>query len=89
MSIKFLPTHEAGGIVLNLTRRQFGNLTKQPGFPEKVTGKGWIQVSFTDGSSVEHDGNMLDAPLSKDLFSRNGRIDRIQVGAPAERLSKF
>jgi hypothetical protein len=55
---------------------------------EKVTGKGWIQVSFTDGSLVEHDGNRLDVPLSEELFSRNGRIDRIQVGIPAEGLRK-
>jgi len=49
---------------------------------EKVAGKGWIQIAFTDGSSTEHAGNMLDASLSGELFSRNGRIDRIQVGLP-------
>jgi hypothetical protein len=55
---------------------------------EKVAGKGWIQVAFADGSSTEHAGNMLDASLSGELFSRNGRIDRIQVGIPEVGLSQ-
>ena len=28
---------------------------------QRVTGKAWIHVTFADGSSAEHAGNMLDA----------------------------
>ncbi len=55
---------------------------------EIVTGKGWIQIAFADGSLTDHDGNKLGVQLSEELFSRAGRIDRIRVGVPAEGLSK-
>jgi hypothetical protein len=53
---------------------------------EMVADHGWIKIVYTDGSSAEVAGNMLDARLSGDIFSRNGRIERIQVGIPAAGL---
>ncbi len=49
---------------------------------ERIAGKAWIQVTRTDGSSVDLVGNTLDAQLGQQLFSRNGGIERIRVGVP-------
>ena len=55
---------------------------------ESDPGQGWIQVAFADGSVTEKPGNLLDAHLGAQLFSRNGEIQRIRVGIPEEGLSK-
>ena len=53
---------------------------------ERVAGKAWIRVAFTDGSSTDHPGGRLDARLGAELFSRSGRITSIQVGVPEHTL---
>ena len=63
-------------------------LCQVPVVYEKIAGQGWIQVTLADGSVAEKSGNMLDARLSEELFSRNGGIQRIRVGIPEEMLSK-
>ncbi len=63
-------------------------LCQVPVIYELVGGKEWIHVSFADGSTVERPGDMLDAQLGAELFSRSGRIDLIRVGIPKEGLSK-
>ena len=51
---------------------------------ELVPEDAWIQLTFRDGSSVQIPGNQLDAQLSVELFSRDGRVDRIRVGVPRQ-----
>ena len=87
-------TEEFGYFDVNGKKRSIslsaGNLAftfcQVPVIYEIAAGTGWIKVAFTDGSSAEIDGNMLDARLSGELFSRNGRIERVQVGIPTEGL---
>jgi len=50
---------------------------------ERVDGEAGIRVVYADGSSTEQAGDRLDARTSRDLFSRSGRIVRIEVGIPA------
>jgi len=38
-----------------------------------------IRVYFSDGQSSEIESNMLDKELSKNVFARNGKIERIEV----------
>jgi hypothetical protein len=52
----------------------------------QVAGPGWVHVTFADGTSSEHPGNRLDRQLSADLFSRTGRIEKIQVGIQGHTL---
>ena len=54
--------------------------------PEPLAGEARVQVTFADGSTAEYPGNRLDARLSAEIFSRSGRIARIQVGIPEEVL---
>ena len=56
---------------------------------ERVTGKPWTHVAFTDGSLIDCPGNRLDAELSAELFSRGGRIDRIHVGISDRELCRL
>jgi hypothetical protein len=55
---------------------------------EPVGDKVRIQVSFADGSTTEQTGNLLDAKLATEIFSRSGRIDLMRVGIPEAVLSK-
>ncbi len=47
---------------------------------EQVPGEAWIHIEFDDGTSHEHDGNVLEASLGAELSLRSGRIQKIQVG---------
>jgi hypothetical protein len=47
---------------------------------ERVEGTPRIHIEFSDGSSHQSQGSVLDAKLSAMLFTRSGAIDRIQVG---------
>ena len=61
-------------------------LCQVPVVYERVAGEARIRTTFADGSSAEFSGNQLDARLSAEIFSRSGRITRIQVGIPEEVL---
>jgi hypothetical protein len=39
-------------------------------------------VHYDDGNMVKVDGNTLDQSISSMIFSRNGRIKRIEVSLP-------
>ena len=41
------------------------------------------RITWSDGATVETDGNGLDAKLAAEIFARSGRIDRIEVQLPA------
>ncbi len=62
-------------------------LCQVPVIYEKGPGPGWIHVAFADGSVTEKPGNLLDAQMGADLFSRNGGIQRIRIRIPEEGLS--
>ena len=53
---------------------------------ELVAGEGSATVRFGDGSTVALPDRRLDAELSEEIFSRNGRIDFIQVGISRESI---
>ena len=57
-------------------------LCQVPVVYERTAGEPRIRVAFADGSSAEHGGDALDVPTSAALFSRGGRIARIEVAIP-------
>ncbi|MBN2170100.1 MAG: hypothetical protein JW819_02125 [Candidatus Krumholzibacteriota bacterium] len=58
-------------------------LCQVPVIYERTAGEPRIRVAFADGASEERAGNTLDARSSTGLFSRSGRIARLEVGIPA------
>jgi hypothetical protein len=77
---------EAQSLALSTGSLAF-TLCQVPVVYERTVDKSWIRVLFTDGTSAEHPGNILDAQLSAEIFSRSGRIARIHLGIPEEELS--
>ena len=53
---------------------------------ELEAGEGTAKILFSDGSTVEVQDRRFDRDLSKELFSRSGRIQMIQVGIPRDSL---
>jgi len=45
-----------------------------------------IQIEYSDGSMTERPGNLLEAPLSAEIFGRTGRVRKMQVQIPAAAL---
>jgi len=50
---------------------------------ERTEDAAGIRIVHADGSSNELAGNRLDARTSRELFSRSGRIVRLEVGIPS------
>ena len=47
---------------------------------EITAGKPWIEIAYADGTLTRSSGNELDERLSGEIFSRNGRVQRVRVG---------
>jgi hypothetical protein len=47
---------------------------------EITAGKSWIEIAYADGTLTRSSGNELDERLSGEIFSRNGRVQRVRVG---------
>ncbi len=45
-----------------------------------------IRIDFSDGSSTEQVGSGLDADTSAEIFARSGKVARITVAIPRERI---
>ncbi len=56
---------------------------------ERVSDRPGIRVFYRDGTRAEHAGDTLDARTSAELFSRSGRIERLEVRVPAGALVRF
>jgi len=54
-----------------------------------TAGESWIRVTHSDGTSATRAGDRLDLPTSRALLSRDGAIDRIDVGVPEAVLRGF
>ncbi|NOT33097.1 MAG: hypothetical protein HOP12_02895 [Candidatus Eisenbacteria bacterium] len=52
----------------------------------RVAGEGWVRVVREAGLVSEKPGCWLDRAESRDLWSRRGQIERIEVGIPEDRL---
>jgi hypothetical protein len=61
-------------------------LCQVPVVYELEAGEGTAKILFSDGSTVEVQDRRFDRDLSKELFSRSGRIQMIQVGIPRDSL---
>jgi hypothetical protein len=51
-----------------------------------IDDRGAAAVRFNDGSTVAVPDSCFDADLSEAIFSRSGRITRIEVGVPRDTL---
>jgi hypothetical protein len=50
---------------------------------------GWVRISCTDGSTVEHAGDRIDADLAAEIFARSGHVTGIRVGVPDPILGRL
>jgi len=53
---------------------------------EPVADQGWIHVTFADGSMTALSETAIDAEVSAEIFARTGRVERIRVGVPEDKI---